>query len=278
MMAPPTQRPNVYNSKLPDPKGHQQDSLRYLAEVLSIISWKDYNLVKTQVKSGLAKAILEQNITESTVWVINLHKYIILYGLNFSRADHIYLIKVYFKWIPFLLLSNLFSARLFSASSPPKMSSRISWTSLPRWDTFDTVIGQQLFGSLRQTLRRFCQPCWKRSSLYLGRRCNLTGGHSLNFSRSPSWSLTTTTITSFYFAALGRLESRSARIAEISSGLQGADQSCYQGDQSSRILLTDLSLKIPKVSRGYFTDESTSEMLAKWTHMLCPADRCLSCA
>ena len=61
------------------------------------ISWKDYNLVKTQVKSGLAKAILEQNITESTVWVINLHKYIILYGLNFSRADHIYLIKVHFK-------------------------------------------------------------------------------------------------------------------------------------------------------------------------------------
>ena len=27
------------------------------------------------------------------------------------------------------------------------------------------------------------------------------------------------------------------------------------------------------MSRGYFTDESTSEMLAKWTHMLCPADR-----
>ena len=97
MMAPPTQRPNVYNSKLPDPKGHQQDSLRYLAEVLSMVSWKDYNLVKTQVKSGLAKAILEQNITESTVWVINLHKYIILYGLNFSRADHIYLIKVHFE-------------------------------------------------------------------------------------------------------------------------------------------------------------------------------------
>ena len=46
------------------------------------------------------------------------------------------------------MLSNLFLARLFSASSPPKMSSRISWTSLPRWDTFDTVIGQLLFGAL----------------------------------------------------------------------------------------------------------------------------------
>ena len=97
-MAPPTQRPNVYNSKLPDPKGHQQDSLLYLAEVPSIISLgKITILLKPQVKSGLAKAILEQNITESTVWVINLHKYIILYGLNFSRADHIYLIKVHFE-------------------------------------------------------------------------------------------------------------------------------------------------------------------------------------
>ena len=49
-----------------------------------------------QVKTGLAKAILEQDITKATVWVINLHKFIILYGLNFSRADHIYLIKVYY--------------------------------------------------------------------------------------------------------------------------------------------------------------------------------------
>ena len=32
-MAPLPQRPNVYNTKLPDPKGHQEDSLRYLAEV-----------------------------------------------------------------------------------------------------------------------------------------------------------------------------------------------------------------------------------------------------
>ena len=46
------------------------------------------------MKDGLAKAILEQDITKATVWVINLHKFIILYGLNFPRADHIYLIKV----------------------------------------------------------------------------------------------------------------------------------------------------------------------------------------
>ena len=32
-----TQRPNVYNSKLPDPKGQQQDSLKFLAEVKYIV-------------------------------------------------------------------------------------------------------------------------------------------------------------------------------------------------------------------------------------------------
>ena len=38
-MAPLPQRPNVYNSRLPDPKGHQEDSLRYLDEVI-FWSWK----------------------------------------------------------------------------------------------------------------------------------------------------------------------------------------------------------------------------------------------
>ena len=33
-MAPLPQRPNVYNTRLPDPKGHQEDSLKYLSEVL----------------------------------------------------------------------------------------------------------------------------------------------------------------------------------------------------------------------------------------------------
>ena len=95
-MAPLPQRPNVYNSRLPDPKGHQEDSLRYLAEVI-LLKFKgkcSISFSVVQVKTGLAKAILEQDITKATVWVINLHKFIILYGLNFSRADHIYLIKV----------------------------------------------------------------------------------------------------------------------------------------------------------------------------------------
>ena len=37
IMGSETQRPNVYNSKLPDPKGHQQDSLKFLAEVKYIV-------------------------------------------------------------------------------------------------------------------------------------------------------------------------------------------------------------------------------------------------
>ena len=46
------------------------------------------------MKSGLAKAILEEDFAAATVWVVNLHKFVILYGLNFSKEDHIYLIKV----------------------------------------------------------------------------------------------------------------------------------------------------------------------------------------
>ena len=33
-----------------------------------------------------------------------------------------------------------------------------------------------------------------------------------------------------------------------------------------------------KVCRGYFSDDSTSEMLSRWTPMLCPADRSMSTA
>ena len=47
-----------------------------------------------KVKSGLAKAILEEDFAAATVWVVNLHKFVILYGSNFSKEDHIYLIKV----------------------------------------------------------------------------------------------------------------------------------------------------------------------------------------
>ena len=35
---------------------------------------------------------------------------------------------------------------------------------------------------------------------------------------------------------------------------------------------------IVKVCRGYFSDESTSEMLSRWSPMLCPADRSMSTA
>ena len=35
---------------------------------------------------------------------------------------------------------------------------------------------------------------------------------------------------------------------------------------------------IIKVCRGYFSDSSTSEMLERWSPMLCPADRSMSTA
>ena len=47
-----------------------------------------------KVKAGLAKAILEEDFAAATVWVVNLHKFVLLYGLNFSKEDHIFLIKV----------------------------------------------------------------------------------------------------------------------------------------------------------------------------------------
>ena len=47
-----------------------------------------------KVKAGLAKAILEEDFAAATVWVVNLHKFVILYGLNFSKEDHVYFIKV----------------------------------------------------------------------------------------------------------------------------------------------------------------------------------------
>jgi len=129
-MAPLPQRPNVYNTKLPDPKGHQEDSLRYLAEV----------------KDGLAKAILEQDITKATVWVINLHKFIILYGLNFPRADHIYLIKVVFGLLttknvdPQILdkFAKVLSALLKKKYLVPRSELQLDWK--PLFDLFQVLI------------------------------------------------------------------------------------------------------------------------------------------
>ena len=72
------QHPNQYNVRLPHNEIMEEDSVAYLKEI----------------RSNLAKAVLDNDIENCVVWVINLHKYIILYGMSFSKEEHIYLIKV----------------------------------------------------------------------------------------------------------------------------------------------------------------------------------------
>ena len=72
------QHPNVYNLKLPYVDHLKNDSTAYIDEI----------------KVNLSKAVLDSDMDQCTVWVVNLHKYIILYGLSFSKEEHIYFIKV----------------------------------------------------------------------------------------------------------------------------------------------------------------------------------------
>ena len=74
------QHPNLYNARLPYRETMEEDSVAYMKEI----------------RTNLAKAVLDNDIEKCVVWVINLHKYIILYGMCFSREEHIYLIKVLF--------------------------------------------------------------------------------------------------------------------------------------------------------------------------------------
>ena len=74
------QHPNVYNTRLPQTASLQEDSTNYLQEI----------------RTNLAKAVLDNDTGQCVVWVINLHKYIILYGLSFTREEHVFLIKVLF--------------------------------------------------------------------------------------------------------------------------------------------------------------------------------------
>ena len=63
------QHPNVYNTKLPKHELLEEDRVRYLEEI----------------RSRLSSAVLENDTGQCVIWVINLHKYIILYGLAFTR-------------------------------------------------------------------------------------------------------------------------------------------------------------------------------------------------
>ena len=63
------QHPNVYNTKLPRLKEMEKDRVRNLEEI----------------RVNLSAAILKNDTGQCVIWTINLHKYIILYGLAFTR-------------------------------------------------------------------------------------------------------------------------------------------------------------------------------------------------
>ena len=63
------QHPNVYNTKLPKHELLEKDRVRYLEEI----------------RTRLSSAVLENDMGQCKIWVINLHKYIFLYGLAFTR-------------------------------------------------------------------------------------------------------------------------------------------------------------------------------------------------
>ena len=63
------QHPNVYNTKLPGLKEMEKDRVRNLEEI----------------RVNLSAAILKNDTGQCVIWTINLHKYIILYGLAFTR-------------------------------------------------------------------------------------------------------------------------------------------------------------------------------------------------
>ena len=63
------QHPNVYNTKLPHQEGLEADRVRNLEEI----------------RTNLSAAVLKNDTGQCVIWTINLHKYIILYGLAFTR-------------------------------------------------------------------------------------------------------------------------------------------------------------------------------------------------
>lgn len=76
----PFQRANPYNVHLPYAVEAEAD--RFLAEI----------------KRRLKAAVQSDAITDQAIpAVVNLHKYIILYGLRFTLQDHVLLIKICFQ-------------------------------------------------------------------------------------------------------------------------------------------------------------------------------------
>ena len=63
------QHPNVYNTKLPHQETLEADRVRNLEEI----------------RTNLSSAVLKNDTWQCVIWTINLHKYIILHGLAFTR-------------------------------------------------------------------------------------------------------------------------------------------------------------------------------------------------
>lgn len=72
------QHPNVYTDKLGEQKGREEERAAYLAEITT----------------RLSRAVADTDIQQCVVWCVNLHKFVILYGLAFTRQQHVYLIKL----------------------------------------------------------------------------------------------------------------------------------------------------------------------------------------
>lgn len=74
------QRSNPYNKFLPYADTVDQDASRYLVEI------------KLKLRECLGTKPLNRN--RLSIQIVNIHKYIALYGLHFNKEDHIFIIKI----------------------------------------------------------------------------------------------------------------------------------------------------------------------------------------
>lgn len=155
------------------------------------------------MKAGLARAVTESSSEQAVVWVVNLHKYIILYGLKFTLGEHVHLIRVVF-------------GLLTTPHTEP--------TALDKHAKVLTALLKKKYLVPRRELELDWRPL---------------------------------------FALLEHWEDSSPAVRGLLKAPQG--------------LKAQLKAVV-KVSRGYFSDSSTKEMLGRWAHMLCPNDRSMATA
>ena len=214
------------------------------------------------MKAGLAKAILEEDFAAATVWVVNLHKFVILYGLNFSKEDHIYLIKVeltkkletsYFssieQWL--IIFPGCFWTPCHKEYSTRHIGQVCKGISLAK-----NSHGQnKMFGKTSSSLIYSLQVL----SVLLKKKYLLSRA-DLQLDWRPLFELLKVDIvfriwTNFLFPALGILWFRNSGFAEGSTWLQCTDQGCCQGSQgqspkpSSTSTPTSISTKTSKSTR-----------------------------